>query len=111
MANGIVQLIIIGLAFVVASGVYVALNPLPSPDEDVKFLERVAATVVRAQVIAPRTRDFLAELVKRHQSSLPEPQLDLRRRKALARIIAATQQADRPMPGLVAALGLEPRTR
>jgi hypothetical protein len=94
MANGVVQLIA-GLAVVAAIGLSVALNPVQRPNEDVAFLEHVAATAERAQVVAPETRAFLVELTKRHRSTLAEPELDLRRREALARIVAMTRQADR----------------
>src|SRR5437899_1458419 len=111
MANGVIQLIVIGLAIAGAIGAWVALNPVYGPNEDVSFLEQVAATVGRARVIAPETRDFLVELTKRHQARLAEPQLDLRRREALKRIVAATRRTDRPMWRLVGAPGLEPGTR
>ncbi len=94
MANGVVQLIV-GLAVAGAVGLTVVLTPVHRPNEDVAFLEHVAATAERAEVVAPETRAFLIELTKRHRSSLAEPELDLRRREALARIIAATRQADR----------------
>jgi hypothetical protein len=95
MANGVTQLLV-GLAVACAVCLTVALTPVHGPNEDVAFLERVAATVERAEVVAPETRAFLLELARRHRSSLAEPELDLRRREALARITAATQQADRP---------------
>jgi hypothetical protein len=95
MANGVVQLIV-GLAVAAAVGLTVVLTPVHRPNEDVAFLERVAATVEVAEVVSPETRAFLIELTKRHRSSLAEPELDLRRRDALDRIITATRQADRP---------------
>ena len=43
------------------------------PNEDVAFLERVASTVERAQVLAPETREYLTALAGRHQSELANP--------------------------------------
>jgi len=95
MANGVVQLIV-GLAVAAAVGLTVVLTPVHRTNEDVAFLERVADTAERAEIVAPETRAFLTELTKRHRASLADPELDLRRRDALARIVAATRQADRP---------------
>ena len=92
VANGITQ-VVVGVAIAVAIGASIALAPLPRPKEDVAFLERVAATVERAKVIAPETRDYLSHLTSRHQSQLFNDQLDLRRQKALERILAVTRPA------------------
>ena len=85
MANGITPLLV-GIAIAVATGTSVALTPIHRPSEDVAFLERVAATVERAKVIAPDTRDYLAGLASRHQSRLADAQLEVRRQKAIERI-------------------------
>lgn len=92
MANGIAQ-VVVGVAIAVAIGASVVLTPIHRPKEDVAFLERVAATVERAKVIAPETRDYLSDLTSRHQSQLFNDQLDLRRQKALERIMAVTRSA------------------
>jgi|SRR5882724_1901281 len=92
VANGITPLLV-GLAIAVATGTSVALTPIHRPNEDVAFLERVAATVERAKIIAPDTRDYLSALTSRHQSTLADDGLDLRRQNALARITVATQPA------------------
>jgi hypothetical protein len=92
VANGITPLLV-GIAIAVATGTSVALTPIHRPNEDVAFLERVAATVERAKVVAPDTRDYLSGLTSRHQSRLTDGQLDVRRQKAIERITAATQPA------------------
>ena len=99
MANGITQLAI-GVALAGAIGGSVALTPIHKPNEDVAFLERVASTVERAQVIAPETREFLSKLTSRHQSPLADRELDLRRQMALDRISAA-KRSPNPMEGAV----------
>jgi hypothetical protein len=93
VANGITQLVV-GAAIAVAIGAAVALTPIHRPKEDVAFLERLAATVERAKVIAPETRDYLSALASRHQSQLFNDQLELRRQKALERIMAAMRPPD-----------------
>jgi hypothetical protein len=99
VANGITQLAI-GVALAGAIGGSIAFTPIHKPNEDVAFLERVASTVERAQVIAPETREYLSKLTSRHQSPLADPQLDLRRQKALDRISVAKRSPD-PMEGTV----------
>jgi hypothetical protein len=94
VANGIAPLLV-GLIMVAATGTSVALTPIQKPNEDVAFLERVAASVERAQDVAPDSRDYLSELARRHRSALADSKLDLRRRKALERITAATNAAGR----------------
>ena len=69
-------------------------------NEDVAFLERVASTVERAQVIAPETREYLSKLTSCHQSPLADRELDLRRQMALDRISAA-KRSPNPMEGAV----------
>jgi hypothetical protein len=90
VANGITPLVI-GLALAGAIGGSIAFVPMRKPHEDVAFLERVAVTVERSQVIAPESREYLSKLTSRHQSPLANGQLDLRRQKALERIMRATQ--------------------
>jgi hypothetical protein len=92
VANGIAPLLV-GLIMAAATGTSVALTPIQKPNEDVAFLERVAASVERAQDIAPDTRDYLSELARRHRSALADSKLDLQRRKALERITAAAQSS------------------
>ena len=92
MARGITQLAI-GAALVVAIVGSSALNSRHQPNEEVAFLERLAVTVERAQVLAPETRDYVSSIASRHQSALSDPRLDLRRQKAVARIIAVTDPA------------------
>ena len=97
MANGIAKLVI-GVALVSAIGGSLALTPINKPREDVAFLERVAAKVERAKVIAPDTREYLSELASRHQSQLYDARLDLRRQKALDRILVAIDHTE-PVAG------------
>jgi hypothetical protein len=97
VTNGITPLLV-GIAIAVATGTSVALTPIHRPNEDVAFLERVAATVERAKVIAPDTRDYLSGLTSRHQVRLADGQLDVRRQKAIERITAGTQPASRLEP-------------
>ena len=97
MANGIAKLVI-GVALVSAIGGSLALTPINKPREDVAFLERVAAKVERAKVIAPDTREYLSELASRHQTQLYDARLDLRRQKALDRILVAIDQTE-PVAG------------
>ncbi len=59
MTNGIAQ-VVIGIALAAAIGGVAALNPGYKPHEDVAYLERVAATVERAKVLAPETREQLS---------------------------------------------------
>jgi hypothetical protein len=94
VANGTTPLLV-GLAMAVATGTSVALTPIHRPSEDVAFLERVAISVERAKVIAPDNRDYLSELASRHRPTLADGSLDLRRQKAIERIMAATQRAGR----------------
>ena len=99
MANGVTQLVI-GVALAGVIGGSIAFTPIHRSNEDVAFLERVASTVERAQVIAPETREFLSKLTSRHQSPLADPELDLRRQMALDRISAA-KRSPNPMEGAV----------
>ena len=92
MANGITPLLV-GLVIAVATGTALALTPVHRHHEDVAFLERVAVSVERAKVIAPDTRDYLSALASRHRSTLADGKLDLRRQKALERIMATTRAA------------------
>jgi hypothetical protein len=94
VANGITQLVI-GVALAGAIGGSILLTPINKPIEDVAFLERVASTVERAQVIAPQTREYISELTGRHQSPIADPRLELRRQKALKRIMVAMHPTDR----------------
>jgi hypothetical protein len=89
MARGVTQLVI-GAALVAAIVGGSALNSKHRPNEEVAFLERLAVTVERAQVLAPETRDYVSSIAGKHQSALSDPRLDLRRQKALARITAIT---------------------
>ena len=92
MTNGVTPLLV-GLAMAVATGTSVALAPIHKPNEDLAFLERVATTAERANVIAPDTRDYLSGLISRHRFTLADHTLDLRQ-KAIERITAAAQPAD-----------------
>jgi hypothetical protein len=85
MTNGMAQ-VVIGIALAAAIGGVAALNPGYKPHEDVAYLERVAATVERAKVLAPETRDQLSKLTSRYETLLSDTQLDLKRQKALGRI-------------------------
>ncbi len=85
MTNGIAQ-VVIGIALAAAIGGVAALNPGYKPHEDVAYLERVAATVERAKVLAPETREQLSKLTSRYETLLSDAQLDLKRQKALGRI-------------------------
>ena len=69
-------------------------------NEDVAFLERVASTVERAQVIAPETREYLSKLTSRHQSPLADRGTGPQAAKALDRISAA-KRSPNPMEGAV----------
>ena len=64
MTNGIAQ-VVIGIALAATIGGVAALNPGNKPHEDVAYLERLAATVERAKVLAPDTRE---QTVQTHQS-------------------------------------------
>jgi len=92
VTNGVTPLLV-GLAMAVATGTSVALAPIHKPNEDLAFLERVATTAERANVIAPDTRDYLSGLISRHRFTLADHTLDLRRQKAIERITAAAQPA------------------
>ena len=99
MANGVTQLAV-GVALAGAIGGSIVFIPIHRSNEDVAFLERVASTVERAQVIAPETREYLSKLTSRHQSPLADRELDLRRQMALDRISAA-KRSPNPMEGAV----------
>ena len=85
MTSGIPQ-VVIGIVFAAAIGVVAALNPGYKPHEEVAYLERLAATVERAKVLAPDTREQLSKLTNRYETLLSDVQLDLKRQKALGRI-------------------------
>jgi hypothetical protein len=85
MTTGIAQ-VVIGIALTAAIGGVAALNPGNKPHEEVAYLERLAATVERAKVLAPDTRAQLSKLTNRYETLLSDAQLDLKRQKALRRI-------------------------
>ena len=85
MTNGIAQ-VVIGIALAATIGGVAALNPGNKPHEEVAYLERLAATVERAKVLAPDTRAQLSKLTNRYETLLSDAQLDLKRQKALGRI-------------------------
>jgi hypothetical protein len=85
MTNGIAQ-VVIGIALAATIGGVAALNPGNKPHEDVAYLERLAATVERAKVLAPDTREQLSKLTNRYETLLSDAQLDLKRQNALGRI-------------------------
>jgi hypothetical protein len=86
MANRITQLIVgAGLAAAIIGSIVLARH---RPNDDVAFLERLAATVEQAKVLAPDTREYVSELAGRYETRLADARLDLRRQKALARIMA-----------------------
>ena len=87
MASGITQLVI-GAALAAAIVGASALNTRHRPNDDVAFLERLAVTVERAKELAPDTRDYVAGIAGRYEARLSDAQLDLRRQKALGRIMA-----------------------
>jgi hypothetical protein len=93
MANGITQFVI-GAALAAAIIGSTALNARHRPNEDVAFLERLAVTVERAKVLAPDTREYVSGVASRYGTRLPDAQLDLRRQKALARIMTVMHPAD-----------------
>jgi hypothetical protein len=85
MTNGITQ-VVIGITLTAAIGSVAVLNPGSKPREDVAYLERLAATVERAKILAPDTREQLFKLTNRYETLLSDAQLDLKRQKALGRI-------------------------
>jgi len=85
MTNGIAQ-VVIGIALAATIGGVAALNPGNKPHEDVAYLERLAATVERAKVLAPDTREQLSKLTNRYETLLSDAQLDVKRRNALVGI-------------------------
>jgi hypothetical protein len=91
MARGITQLAI-GAALVVAIVGSSALNSRHRPNED-----GVPGTACRhgrtGAGAGTETRDYVSSIASRHQSALSDPRLDLRRQKAVARIIAVTDPA------------------
>jgi hypothetical protein len=93
MVNGFAQLAI-GIGLVGAIGASLALSPVKRPHEQVAFLERIATAVERAQTLPPQTRDQISALTDRHQLPLADEQLEVRRRKALERIMAAMPPTD-----------------
>ena len=84
MTNGIAQ-VVIGIALAAAIGGVAALIPAQTA-RGVAYLERLAATVERAKVLAPDTREQLSKLTNRYETLLSDAQLDLKRQKALRRI-------------------------
>ena len=80
MTNGIAQ-VVIGIALAAAIGGLAALNPGHKPHEDVAYLERLAATVERAKILAPDTREQLSKLTNRYETLLSDAQLDLKRQR------------------------------
>jgi hypothetical protein len=93
MANGITQLLI-GATLAAAIVGSTALNAKHRPNDDVAFLEKLAVTVERAKVLAPDTREYVSGVTSRYQARLSDAQLDLRRQKALARIMTVMRSAD-----------------
>ncbi len=85
MKNVIAQ-VVLGIALTATIGGVAALTPGSKPHEDVAYLERLAATVERAKVLAPDTRAQLSKLTNRYETLLSDAQLDLKRQKALGRI-------------------------
>jgi hypothetical protein len=77
---------VLGIALTATIGGVAALTPGSKPHEDVAYLERLAATVERAKVLAPDTRAQLSKLTNRYETLLSDAQLDLKRQKALRRI-------------------------
>jgi hypothetical protein len=89
MPNGIARLVI-GAALATAIVIFIAPH---KPNDDVALLERLASTVERAQTLPPDTRDYVSQVTSRYKTRLSDVQLDLRRQKALARIVAVVQPA------------------
>jgi hypothetical protein len=85
MTSGIAQ-VAIGIVLTAAIGGVAAVNPGYKPHDEVAYLERLAATVERAKVLAPDTREQLSKLTSRYEILLSDAQLDLKRQKALGRI-------------------------
>lgn len=94
MLKAMIRLIFGAIALAGAIGGAAALNPGSKAREDVAFLERLASTVERAQVIPPETHEFVAKITARHDARLADARLDLRRRGALVRIRAVMGPAD-----------------
>jgi hypothetical protein len=92
MASAITQLVI-GAALAAAVVGASALSTRHRPNDDVAFLERLAVTVERAQVLAPDTRDYVSGIAGRYQARLSDAQLDVRRQTALGRIMAVVHPA------------------
>jgi hypothetical protein len=93
MVKGFTQLAI-GIALVGAIGVSLVFGPVKSPHEEVAFLERIATAVERAQTLPPQTRDQISVLANRHRLPLADQRLELRRQRALERIMAAMPPTD-----------------
>jgi hypothetical protein len=92
MPNSITHLVT-GAALVAAIVGSITLNPRHKPNNDVAFLERLASTVERAKALPADTRDYVSEVTGRYEIRLTDAQLDLRRQKALARIMAVVRPA------------------
>jgi hypothetical protein len=90
--TGIAKLVI-GAALVIAIVCSIALTTTHKSNDDVAFLERLASTVERAKALAPDTRDYVSQVTSRYKTQLSDTQLELRRQKALARIMAVAQPA------------------
>lgn len=100
MANGLTQLAI-GVALAGAIAASIALAPAKRPHEEVAFLERVASAVERTQALPPQTRHQLSALADRHRSALADERLELRRQRALERIMVAAMPPTDQMAGSV----------
>jgi hypothetical protein len=87
MANGITKLII-GAGIAAAIIAFSPVKPTHQANDDVAFLERLASTVERAQVLAPDTREYISQVTSGYKTRLSDAELELRRQKALARIAA-----------------------
>ena len=85
ITSGIAQ-VVIGIVLTAAIGGVAAVKPGYKPHDEVAYLERLAATVERAKVLAPDTREQLSKLTSRYEILLSDSQLDLKRQKALGRI-------------------------
>jgi len=90
MANGITKLII-GAGIAAAIVGFSPVKPAHKADDDVAFLERLASTVERAKALGPDTRDYVSRVTSSYKTPLSDAQLDLRRQKALARIVAVVR--------------------
>jgi hypothetical protein len=90
MANGITKLIF-GAGIAAAIVGFGPMKPEHKSNDDVAFLERLASTVERAKALGPDTRDYVSQVTNSYKTPLSDAELDLRRQKALARIVAVVQ--------------------